>query len=573
MKKIEPIEFLKDRVYLGAYAHAPKDTDTTVYFTVDDALPYNPFHLDFGPLNAGHLYRFAVALHEILAENEDKAVMFYSYPDSRYRANAACLLCCYMVLIQSWPPHLALAPIAQADPPFMPFRDAGYSTADFILTIQDVVYGCYKAKERGFLDLRHFNLDEYEQYEKVDQGDFNELPPHYIAFASPQQEDFLTPLDQAFNNVLDYFETHNVQLVVRLNSILYDARQFEQRGIKHIDMIFDDGTVPTLDMVKRFVGAAECIIEQGGKIAVHCKAGLGRTGCLIGAHLIYSYGFTAAECIAYMRFLRPGMVVGPQQHWLYLHQNEFRDWKRTMVVGDTPSYKLAGLRPLVPFADQQLKLRQQLAALQDQIRRKEEQLGSFASGIPHDSVLPSTPPPKTPERSILGDMDHCNSILPAPTPGQPRKNSPSPAHRSGSVGISAIRPKRYISTSHDANVYNSDEEREGSIASAARRSVSSRVASSAVRSRNPSRTVSVSVCEDVEGSLIVTASHSPSRRPSAMRSPSKQQQPPHLDFEQENDVKKSPLRVRSASRRQPVSRQVSGETPNAVRKVSRTRRS
>lgn len=562
MKKTEPIEFLKDRVYLGAYAHTPKDTDTTVYFTVDDALPYNPFHLDFGPLNAGHLYRFAVALHEILAENEDKAVMFYSYPDPRYRANAACLLCCYMVLIQSWPPHLALAPIAQAEPPFMPFRDAGYSTADFILTIQDVVYGCWRAKEKGFLDLRHFNLDEYEQYEKVDQGDFNELPPHYIAFASPQQEDFLTPLDHAFNNVLDYFETHNVQLVVRLNSILYDARQFEQRGIKHIDMIFDDGTVPTMDMVKRFVGAAECIIEQGGKIAVHCKAGLGRTGCLIGAHLIYSYGFTAAECIAYMRFLRPGMVVGPQQHWLYLHQNEFRDWKRTMVVGDTPSYKLANLRPLVPIADQQTKLRQQLAALQEQIKHKELQLGGLsslgveeslgASAAGHDTVLPSTPPPKTPERSILGDMDHCNSILPAPTPGQPRKNSPSPAHRSGSVGISAIRPKRYISTSHDA-VYNSDEEREGSIASARR--VVSGVASRHV-SRQASRSVSVSVCEDVEGSLIVTHSHSPVRRPShqqQMRSPSKQ-----LDFEQENEAKKSPLRVRR--------RVGSGET--GVRKVS-----
>lgn len=568
--KVSPIEFLKDRVYLGAYTHPPKDTDSTVYFTVDDALPYNPFHLDFGPLNAGHLYRFAVALHEILAENEDKAVMFYSYPDPRYRANAACLLCCYMVLIQSWPPHLALAPIAQAEPPFMPFRDAGYSTADFILTIQDVVYGCWRAKEKGFLDLRHFNLDEYEQYEKVDQGDFNELPPHYIAFASPQQEDFLTPLDHAFNNVLDYFETHNVQLVVRLNSILYDARQFEQRGIKHVDMIFDDGTVPTMEMVKRFVGAAECIIEQGGKIAVHCKAGLGRTGCLIGAHLIYSYGFTAAECIAYMRFLRPGMVVGPQQHWLYLHQNEFRDWKRTMVVSDTPSYKLANLRPLVPIVDQQTKLRQQLALLNEQIKSKELQLGSLgmqsmhssaslgASGAGHESVLPSTPPPKTPERSILGDVDHCNSILPAPTPGQPRKNSPSPAHRSGSVGISAIRPKRYISTSHDA-VYNSDEEREGSIASA-RRVVSGVVGvGSRHVSRQPSRSVSVSVCEDVEGSLIVTAT-SP-RRPShqqQMRSPSKQ-----LDFDQENDAKKSPLRVRSRRR------QVSGET--GVRKASMAR--
>lgn len=77
------------------------------------------------------------------------------------RANAACILACYMVLIQSWPPHLALAPIAQMDPPCMPFRDAGYSQADYVLNIQDVIYGVWKAKEEGLCGLKDFSLEEY----------------------------------------------------------------------------------------------------------------------------------------------------------------------------------------------------------------------------------------------------------------------------------------------------------------------------------------------------------------------------------------------------------------------------
>lgn len=42
----------------------------------------------------------------------------------------------------------------------MPFRDAGYSQADFTLSVQDVVYGVWRAKEKGLVNLREFVLDE-----------------------------------------------------------------------------------------------------------------------------------------------------------------------------------------------------------------------------------------------------------------------------------------------------------------------------------------------------------------------------------------------------------------------------
>ncbi|KAL9129009.1 MAG: hypothetical protein Q9217_002443 [Psora testacea] len=407
----------------GPKVHPP------IYFTVDDELLYNRFHADFGPLHIGHLYRFAVYLHEILGDqnNAERGIVFWSKPDSRSRANAACLLACYMILLQGWAPHLALAPIAQAEPSFMPFRDAGYSQADFSISIQDVVYGLWRAREQNLVSLGHgFRLDEYERYERVDQGDFNWLTPSFIALASPQHKptDIIpstsplyetlptTPHDvkksclpAPFKNVLCHFSKRNVGLVVRLNSKLYSPSYFTALGINHLDMIFDDGTCPPLHMVKKFIRIAhEMITVRNKAIAVHCKAGLGRTGCLIGAYMIYRYDFTANEIIAFMRFMRPGMVVGPQQHWLHINQGYFREW----WWEDLMKEKFAAALPSTPTKS---------------IRRSHVSVGQTAT--PPDAS-------QSGKRSALGEITHNETAvnpstmdenLPAPTPGQPRKTS------------------------------------------------------------------------------------------------------------------------------------------------------
>ncbi|CAK7202798.1 cell division control protein 14 [Sporothrix eucalyptigena] len=468
------IEYLPGRLYLGSYL-SPPDADTLFpygsnapkspskrsraaaaaveatspapepyYFTVDDSLLYNAFHHDFGPLHVGHLYRFALHFHEILAatETQQRPVVFWSRADPRSRANAACLLACYMVLIQSWPPHLALAPLAQVDPPLMPFRDAGYSQADYGITVQDVVYGVWKAKEEGCCQLDNFDLAEYEQFERVEHGDFNWVTPHFLAFASPQHTpvaritedselyaslprtldavDAHPTLPQPFKNVLRHFSERNIGLVVRLNSQLYSPSYFEALGIQHLDMIFDDGTCPPMSTVRKFIRLAhEMITVRKKSIAVHCKAGLGRTGCLIGAYLIYRYGFTANEIISFMRFMRPGMVVGPQQHWLHLNQGVFREW----------------------WVEERLerKLRREFAATQAAAGNTNGNLPSTPIRAMQKASLgrsqsTSTPPNRSASgRTPLSEMDQERNnaqedYLPAPTPGQPRKSARADRH-------------------------------------------------------------------------------------------------------------------------------------------------
>ena len=65
--------------------------------------------------------------------------------------------------------------------------------------------------------------------------------------------------------------------------------------------------------MKKFFNAAE---KESNGIAIHCKAGLGRTGTLIGLYWMKHYGFPAAAYIGWSRICRPGSVLGPQQHYL-----------------------------------------------------------------------------------------------------------------------------------------------------------------------------------------------------------------------------------------------------------------
>lgn len=185
----------------------------------------------------------------------------------------------------------------------------------------------HKARECRFFDFNNFNVEEYEHYEQVENGDLNWcVEGKFLAFAGPHTEREFSPGGYHTlrpEDYVPYFRKKNVSLVVRLNKSYYEPSRFSKHGIEHVDMYFLDGSNPPEQILTRFIQKCE---ETPGAVAVHCKAGLGRTGSCIGSYIMKHYRFTAEEIIGWLRIVRPGSVIGPQQQFLKdIQQRMWRD--------------------------------------------------------------------------------------------------------------------------------------------------------------------------------------------------------------------------------------------------------
>ncbi|KAG2436372.1 hypothetical protein HXX76_006679 [Chlamydomonas incerta] len=300
-----------------------------ICYSIDDALLYEPFFADFGPLNLGRTYRFCQQTKQLLqeAERHGKRLYLYTGPHAHQKANAAVLVGIYQVIYMNMTADMAYKPLA-ALKPYVPFRDASCGVSTFHLTVYDVMRGIQRARDVGFIDWNSgsstWSLEEYEYYEQVENGDLNWIVPgKFVAFSGPAARSneiagyrLHTPEDY-----WEYFRRRGVTTIVRLNKKVYDRKRFLDGGFKHHEMYFPDGSCPNDAIIQRFLDTVEA---EPGSVAVHCKAGLGRTGVLICCYIMKHYRFTAEEVIGYIRVCRPGSVIGPQQN--FIREMEARMW-------------------------------------------------------------------------------------------------------------------------------------------------------------------------------------------------------------------------------------------------------
>jgi len=118
--------------------------------------------------------------------------------------------------------------------------------------------------------------------------------PGYFGFSSLEED------------LRDIYE-EGVRAIVSLTEEPLNQEIVEAEGFRYYHLPVEDHTAPSLPLMEEFCRIVAKEKEAGAPVLAHCFAGIGRTGTMLAAWLVWQ-GSLPDEAIRHVRRVRPGSL-------------------------------------------------------------------------------------------------------------------------------------------------------------------------------------------------------------------------------------------------------------------------
>ncbi len=284
---------------------------TIYYFSSNHYESYVPFNNDYGPVNIYNILDFCVNTKNRVTNPklQNRKIVYYIYnnDNSYYMLNTLLLVSAFMIIhynlkikdvIFILHTHFNKCPTYFVD---CVSQYGGYTTS-----LIDCIKVIYFMISNNVISLTSFDYNDFMYCLDFNNRDMTVIPKRIIAMVEPQSDKLLEIKEELLRR--------DVKHIIQLNDdIEYDKSVFTYE-MKHYNMSFEDCSTPSIDLVKKFIDVV--FTTRDDKIAIHCKAGLGRTGLFVCIYLMLTFKIDTKQAIAMLRMYRSGSIMGFQGHYL-----------------------------------------------------------------------------------------------------------------------------------------------------------------------------------------------------------------------------------------------------------------
>lgn len=120
---------------------------------------------------------------------------------------------------------------------------------------------------------------------------------------------------------MDLLARVGITRLITLTEVDLDQDALCRHGLTNIHLPIFDREAPSIGQTHMLLARMQRFIAAGDVLAVHCKAGLGRTGTILAAWLIRYGGLSATGAIERLRRIEPGFIQSAmQEEFLHLYE-------------------------------------------------------------------------------------------------------------------------------------------------------------------------------------------------------------------------------------------------------------